>query len=192
MNAGWTRGRLAALALLVFVTAPGHPLAEQSAPLADQRVKREFSEGDESLARQIEDDVSGSPLFTMFDDVSVRVTDGVATLTGFVTTANKSTEFAKLASRVRGVQQVLNRIETLPNSTMDDALRAEIAVKIYRSPAFADHGKQRVGPVHIIVRDGIVTLTGIVDSEVERRTAEMIARQAYGTWSVNNQLRLER
>jgi len=191
MNARWTGGLFAALALIAFVTAMERAVAGQSAPLTDQQVTQS-TEGDESLARRIEVDVSGSPFFTMFDDVSVQVTDGVATLTGFVTTANKSKAFTKLASSVRGVQQVANRIETLPNSTMDDALRAEIAVKIYRSPAFSDHGKQRVGPVHIIVRDGQVTLTGVVDSEAERQRAEMIARQAYGTWSVDNQLRLEK
>jgi hyperosmotically inducible protein len=192
MNAGWTRGLLAALALLVLVTATGHLLAGQSAPLADQQVNRQSSEGDESLAQEIADAVSGSLFYTMFDDVDVRVADGVATLTGVVTASSKSKEFTKLASQVRGIQRVVNRIETLPNSTMDDALRAEIAVKIYRSPAFSDHAKQRVGPLHIIVRDGQVTLTGVVDSEVERRTAEMIARQAYGTWSVDNQLRLKK
>ena len=66
------------------------------------------------------------------------------------------------------------------------------AEDLYRSQAFADHGKQRVGPVHIIVRDGMVTLTGVVASEDERRTADLIARHAYGTWSVDNQLRLEK
>jgi hyperosmotically inducible protein len=128
----------------------------------------------------------------MFDDVDVRVADGVATLTGFVTMSAKSKEFEKLASQVRGIQRVVNEIETLPVSMMDDALRAEIAVKIYHSAAFSDHAKQRIGPVHIIVRDGMVTLTGVVDSEAERQRAGIIARHAYGTWSVDNQLRLEK
>ena len=192
MTAMWTRRGLAAVILLVLVTGPGLSIAQQKARSTDEQANVQIGKGDESLAREIADAVSGSLFYTMFDDVGVRVTDGVATLIGFVTTANKSTEFAKLASRVREVQQVVNRIETLPNSTMDDALRAEIAVKIYRSPAFADHGKQRVGPVHIIVRDGQVTLTGVVDSEAERQRAELIARHAHGTWSVDNQLRLEK
>jgi hyperosmotically inducible protein len=152
----------------------------------------QISKGDESIAREIADAVSGSLFYTMFDDVDVRVADGVATLTGFVTTSNKSKEFTKLASKVRGIQRVVNEIETLPASMMDEALRAEIAVKIYHSEAFSDHAKQRVGPVHIIVRDGMVTLTGVVDSEAERQRAGVIARYAHGTWSVDNQLRLEK
>ncbi len=90
-------------------------------------------EGDAPLAREIADDVSGFLLFSIFDDVSVRVADGVATLTGDVTTSDKSKEFTKVASRVRGVQEVVNRIETLPASMMDDDLRSAIAMVIYTS-----------------------------------------------------------
>ena len=108
---------VAAMVWLACVASPAGTLVGQSAPLTDQQI-----------SAKVEDAVSGSPLFTMFDDVSVRLADGVATLTGFVTTSNKSTEFMKLASRVRGVQQVVNQIETLPASMMDDdynRLRAE-------------------------------------------------------------------
>jgi osmotically-inducible protein OsmY len=148
-------------------------------------------EGDGPLAREVADDVSGSPFFTIFDDVAVHVADGVATLTGFVTVSDTSKEFVKLASRVRGVQQVVNRIETLPASMMDDDLRMAIAAGIYNSPVFSSYATQRIGPVHIIVRRGQVTLTGVVASEVERRMAEMIARSAFGAKGVDNQLRLE-
>ena len=192
MKATGARSGLAALVLLVLVTAPRHPVAQQVAQLTEEQTKVRVSKGDESLAREIVDKVSESLFYTMFDDVDVRVADGVATLTGFVTTSSKSKEFTKLASQVRGIQRVVNEIETLPVSMMDDALRAEIAVKIYASPAFSDHAKQRVGPVHIVVRDGMVTLTGVVDSEAERQRAGLIARDAYGTWSVDNQLRLEK
>jgi osmotically-inducible protein OsmY len=116
----------------------------------------------------------------------------VATLTGSVMTSDKSKEFVKLASRVRGVQQVVNRIETLPASMMDDDLRMGIAAGIYNSPVFSSYANQRIGPVHIIVRRGQVTLTGVVASEVERRMAEMIARSAFGAKGVDNRLRLEK
>ena len=150
------------------------------------------AEGDEPLARDIADEVSGSSLFSIFDDVSVRVADGVATLIGSVTTSDKSREFAKLSSRVPGVQQVVNQIETLPASMMDDDLRFAIAAAIYGSPVFSEFASQRPGPIHIIVRRGQVTLTGVVGSEVQRRMAEMLARGAAGARGVDNQLRLER
>ena len=187
-----TRSGLAALILLALVTGAGHSIAQQSERGTDEHAIVHVSKGDESLAREIADKVSESLFYTMFDDVHVRVVDRVATLTGFVTMSIKSDEFRKLASQVRGIQRVVNEIETLPASTMDDALRAEIAVKIYHNEAFSDHAKQRLGPVHIIVRDGMVTLTGVVDSEAERQRAGVIARYAYGTWSVDNQLCVEK
>jgi osmotically-inducible protein OsmY len=172
--------------LFLFVTAPAQVLAAQGAPVTSAR-----GEGDAALTREVADAVIGSPLFTIFDDVGVRVAGGVATLTGFVTTSGKSKEFTALASRVRGVHQVVNRIETLPASMMDDELRADIAMRIRIHPVFYKYAKLRIGPVHIIVRDGQVMLTGVVASEVERRTADTIARHASGTWSVDNQLRLK-
>ena len=190
MNAMWTHSGLAVVILLVLVT--GHSIAQQKTRSTDEEANVQISKDDESLAREIADKVSESLFYTMFDDVNVRVVDGVATLTGFVTMSIKSEEFTKLASQVRGIQRVVNEIETLPASMMDEALRAEIAVKIYHSEAFSDHAKQRVGPVHIIVRDGMVTLTGVVDSEAERQRAGVIARYAHGTWSVDNQLRVEK
>jgi osmotically-inducible protein OsmY len=190
MKAMWSSG-LAAVILLALVTGPGHSVAQQRERQTDEQGNMQVSKDDESLALEIADAVSESLFYTMFDNVNVRVADGVATLTGVVTMSVKSKEFTKLASQVRGIQRVVNEIETLPASKMDDALRAEIAVKIYHSAAFSDHAKQRVGPVHIIVRDGMVTLTGVVDSEAERQRAGIIARHAYGTWSVDNQLRLE-
>ena len=149
-------------------------------------------EGDAPLAEEIADAVRGSSNFSIFDDVSVRVADGVATLIGSVTTSDKSREFVKAASRVPGVQQVVNQIETLPASMMDDDLRYAIAMAIYSSPVFSAYANQRTGPIHIIVRRGQVTLTGIVGSEVERRTAEMFARGAFGARGVDNQLRVEK
>ena len=67
-----------------------------------------------------------------------------------------------------------------------------IATAIYGSPIFSAYANQRTGPIHIIVRHGQVTLTGVVGSEVERRMAEMFAGEALGLRGVDNQLRLEK
>jgi osmotically-inducible protein OsmY len=77
-------------------------------------------------------------------------------------------------------------------SGFDDSLRYTIAVRIYNDPLFWNYAIQVDPPIHVIVRHGRVTLTGVVLSEVERRKAEVIARSAFGALSVENQLRLER
>jgi osmotically-inducible protein OsmY len=148
-------------------------------------------ESDESLAYTIAEDIWGSSYFTIFDDISVRVLDGAANLTGWVTSPDKSREFAEAASRVPGVQQVVNQIETLPASMMDDDLRYRVAAAIYNSPMFSRYASVRTAPIHVIVRRGHVTLTGLVGSEVERAAAEMLAREAFGVMGVENQVRIE-
>jgi osmotically-inducible protein OsmY len=99
---------------------------------------------------------------------------------------------AKLASRVAGVQSVVDKIEVLPVSGFDDSLRYTIAVRIYNDPLFWNCAIQVDPPIHVIVRHGRVTLTGVVLSEVERRKAEVSTRGVFGAISVENQLRLER
>ena len=96
-----------------------------------------------------------------------------------------------MTSKVPGVQKIVNQIETLPASMMDDDLRDALAAAIYRHPMFAQFAIQRVPPIHLIVRHGHVTLTGVVNNELERRVAEMKARETFGSFSVVNQLALE-
>jgi osmotically-inducible protein OsmY len=130
--------------------------------------------------------------FTIFDDVDVEVNDGVATLTGYVTMPYKSRAMVELASRVDRVQQVVDKLEVLPVSGFDDHIRYAAAVRIYNDPLFWNYAIQVNPPIHIVVKHGRVTLSGVVMSEVERRKAELIALEIFGVLSVENKLRLER
>jgi osmotically-inducible protein OsmY len=130
--------------------------------------------------------------FTVFDDADVEVNEGVAVLTGYVTMPYKSEAMVELASRVDGVQQVVDKLEVLPVSGFDDQIRYAAAVRIYNDPLFWNYAIQVNPPIHIVVKHGRVTLTGVVVSEVERRKAEQIARSIFGVLSVENKLRLER
>jgi hyperosmotically inducible protein len=129
--------------------------------------------------------------FTIFDDVDVEMNDGIATLTGSVTMPYKSQAMMELASRVGGVQQVVDKLEVLPVSGFDDQIRYAAAVRIYNDPLFWNYAIQVNPPIHIVVKQGRLTLTGVVMSEVERRKAELIARGVFGVLSVENKLRLE-
>lgn len=130
--------------------------------------------------------------FTIFDDAEVEVNEGVAVLTGYVTMPYKSQAMVELASRVDGVQQVVDKLEVLPVSGFDDQVRYAAAVRIYNDPLFWNYAIQVNPPIHIVVKHGRVTLTGVVMSEVERRKAAQIARSIFGVLSVENKLRLER
>jgi osmotically-inducible protein OsmY len=147
-------------------------------------------ESDEALASKIASKVRNYTRYTIFDDVNIEVNAGVATLTGRVTMPYKADDLAGLTSRVAGVQEVHNEIQTLPVSINDDRLRASIARQIYRDPVFSNYAFMVNPPVHIIVENGRVTLTGAVGSEVELRKAEMIARTTFGVFEVTNRLKI--
>jgi osmotically-inducible protein OsmY len=150
------------------------------------------AENDRALAERVADQVRRSSYFTVFDDVEIGVDNGVVTLTGYVTQPIKSEDMARRASHVDGAQDFVNRLEVLPASLGDDRLRNIIANTIYRDPSFSNYASQAIPPVHIIVRNSSVLLTGVVNSEVERRQAENIVRGIPGIIGVQNALRVEK
>jgi osmotically-inducible protein OsmY len=158
--------------------------------VADLAIRR--GESDEAIASEVTNRIQQYALLTVYDDVEGAVHDGVVTLTGKVTMPFKASDLSDLVARVPGVQEVHNDIATLPLSTFDDHLRVAIASKIYRDPLFWNYAMQVNPPIHVVVEHGHVTLTGVINSEVERRKAEAVARETAGVFSVDNKLRLDR
>jgi hyperosmotically inducible periplasmic protein len=147
-------------------------------------------ESDDALVREVAAKVRQYVFYTIYDDIEVSARDGVIALTGTVSEPYKAAEIADLAARVHGVREVDNKIQAPPTSIIDEDLRFTIASRIYRDPLFWNYAIQPDPPIHVIVDNGHVTLTGVVHSEVERRTAEAIARATWGFFTVENKLRL--
>jgi hyperosmotically inducible protein len=128
--------------------------------------------------------------FTIFDDVSASIDGGVVTLTGRVTMPFKRQEIEKRVARVEGVTSVANQIRVLPVSTFDDGLRYRIARAIYGNPSFWHYASMSNPPIHIIVERGRVTLTGVVQDEVERMQVRSLAA-GFNAFSVTSELKTE-
>jgi hyperosmotically inducible periplasmic protein len=128
--------------------------------------------------------------FTIFDDVSASVKEGVVTLTGKVTMPFKRDDIAKRVAAIDGVRTVEDRIDVLPVSQFDDDLRLRIARSIYGNANFWNYGIMPNPPIHIVVEHGRVTLTGVVQSEVDRALARSLATQ-FGALSVTNSLKTD-
>ena len=128
--------------------------------------------------------------FTIFDDVRASVDQGVVTLSGKVTMPFKAKDIARRVEKVDGVTRVVNQLEVLPVSIYDDELRYQIARAIYGNPSFWHYAAMANPPIHIIVDRGRVTLTGVVNSNVERMLARSIAT-SYGAFAVTNDLKTD-
>jgi len=128
--------------------------------------------------------------FTIFDDVSASVRDGVVTLTGRVTMPYKRDDIVNRVADVDGVREVRDNIGVLPVSTFDDELRIRVARAIYGNPSFWDYAAMANPPIHIVVEHSRVTLTGVVRSDVDRALARSLVTQ-FGVMSVTNDLKTD-
>lgn len=145
---------------------------------------------DQRLADRIAAAVRTYPQFTIFDDVSGHVENGLVTLTGKVTMPYKKRDLERRIARLDGVREVRSEISVLPVSIYDDDLRRRVARAIYGSPSFWHYAAMVNPPIHIVVENGRVRLTGVVNSNVERALARSLAT-GLGEFSVINELRTD-
>ncbi len=129
--------------------------------------------------------------YTIFDQVDLESHSGHVTLAGAVTQPWRRGEIESLISMVPGVKEVENNIEVLPLSPYDDEVRMRIARAIYGDSNLLRYGIQANPPIHIIVKNGNVTLTGVVANQIDRMLAERAARFAAVYMGLNNNLVVE-
>jgi osmotically-inducible protein OsmY len=117
--------------------------------------------------------------------VTVRVRDGVATLSGKVNTWYDKDHASIIASRVRGVKRVVNNIKVERNHDIADVTLA----KNIKDELNWDWMTFPVSnAISVKVEDGLVTLTGKVDTWGEYEEAEDIALSTDGISAVDNKL----
>jgi hyperosmotically inducible protein len=129
------------------------------------------------------------PYYSVFDFLAFRVEPGgTIRLLGQVVRPTLKSDAEQRVKRVPGVDTVINDIEVLPVSPSDDAIRLAVARNIYKSTALDRYGFQSQPPIHIIVKQGRVTLEGVVDSESDKSVAGLKAREINGVFEVKNNL----
>lgn len=143
------------------------------------------------VAEHVRKQIVTLPYYSIFDSVEFQLNDGVLELSGEVYRPVMKKMIEKVAQRVEGVTSVTNNIEILPVSSFDDQIRVALARQLYGSPVFTRHSIQAVPPVHIVVKNGNVTLEGVVNSELEKNVAFHLANGIHGVFSVTNNLRTE-
>jgi hyperosmotically inducible protein len=143
---------------------------------------------DFQVFQDVSDQVNNYVYFTIFDSVHASVDAGHVTLFGKVTMPYKALDIEKRVARVDGVKDVRNTIEVLPVSSFDDSLRLRIARALYAHPALSRYGVSRNPSIHVIVEHGRVTLDGVVENEMDRSIASLVAR-SFMTFKVTNELK---
>ena len=129
------------------------------------------------------------PFHGVFDTLRFELNGKTVTLSGQVVRETVRTNAERVIKRLDGVENVVNQIEVLPSSRRDDAVRMNVNRAIFEKQPLEKYGTRAMPPIHIIVKNGYVTLEGAVDSEADRNTAYVRARKAAA--HVTNNLRVE-
>ncbi len=168
--------RLTLMALALVVTLTGTSNAQERKDL--------------QIFNDISSQVNRYTQFTIFDSIDAGIDQGHVVLTGWVTMPYKKTDIERRVAKVDGVLSVKNDIQVVPVSQFDDELRFRIARAIYGNSSFWNYGAMANPPIHIVVVRGHVTLTGVVNSNVERVLARSLAT-GFGSFGVKNELKTD-
>ena len=169
--------RLAFFLMTASLTIPAGLLARESKPV--------------TLPEAIRHQLAMLPRYNVFDELAFQVDGGTVTLTGQVTQPVVKSDATDAVKHVEGVTAVVNNIEVLPLSPDDDRLRMAVYRAIYGAQSLsARYGNTASPAIHIIVKNGVVRLEGVVANQMDRQVAGMRAQGVFGAFQVVNDLQV--
>lgn len=149
--------------------------------------------GVERIIKEVRHELVMLPFYGVFDNLTYKVdSSGTVTLTGQVSRPTLKSDAENVVKQIEGVEKVVNQIEVLPVSPNDDRLRMAVYRTIYGHVALNRYALRAVPPIHIIVKNGNVTLEGVVANEGDRNIANIQANSVPGVFAVTNNLRVDK
>jgi osmotically-inducible protein OsmY len=164
------------------------------------------------LAAEVRKQIVTQPQYGVFDSIHFGIKGSTVILRGQVSRPTLKSSVEQAVKKIEGVSSVDNQITVLPLSPNDDRIRAAVYASIYSYGPLQKYTSNRGGPrgpsiaraaggitndppigyhaIHIIVQNGNVTLTGVVDSENDAALAQMRANSVPGVFSVENDLQV--
>jgi hyperosmotically inducible protein len=186
---------------LVLLLAYGAPLAfsqnnpstPTTMPTTDTKQERPLSpQGRDRIVREVHHELVLLPYYGVFDNLAYQVSDdGTVTLIGQVARPTLKSDAENSVKRIEGVERIVNNIEVLPTSPNDDRIRRDTYRAIYGNEVLSQYSLRAVPPIHIIVKNGNVTLTGVVARQMDKQLAETQAKSVPGAFSVTDNLQVE-
>ena len=172
---------IALLAVLIAVT---------TTPARGQNTSHQRSEKkmQENLVKEVRHQLLLLPYYSVFDNLLFKVEGDKVTLLGQVVRPTLKSDAENAVKSIEGVASVNNQIEVLPVSPMDDQLRRAVYRAIYGDTVLSRYGMSALPSIHIIVKNGNVTLEGVVDSESDKNLANLRASAVPNVFSVTNNL----
>jgi hyperosmotically inducible protein len=146
----------------------------------------------ERLTKEVRHKLVTLPYYSVFDNLAYSMDGANVTLLGQTPRPATKSEAEKAVKRIEGIGTLTNNIEVLPVSPSDDRLRRALYKAIFRKPGLDMYAHQSVPTIHIIVKDGHVTLVGSVSNEGDKNEAGIVAQGVPGVFSVKNDLVIDK
>jgi hyperosmotically inducible protein len=145
-----------------------------------------------SIGNQVQHKLAVLPWYGVFDNIEYQVNGTEVTLIGQVISEHSTTkgDAANFVSSIPGVTNVVNNIEVLPPSPFDNQIRRAEFRTVFSHGDLGRYTMGAIPPVHIIVKNGHVTLEGIVINEMDKNMAGIFANTVPGVFSVQNNLKV--
>jgi len=144
-----------------------------------------------TLEEQVRHELVMLPYYSVFDELSFRVDGGTVTLMGRVTRPILRSDAVNVVKRIPGVAAVDDKVEVLPLSGFDDRIRLAELRAVYGNSALFRYNLGAIPAIRIIVRNGDVTLEGVVASQMDKNIAGLAANTVAGVFSVTNNLQVK-
>ncbi len=172
--------RTSLLAALLFVIAP----------FIGAQERRASQKGEERIVKEVRHELVMLPYYSVFDNLAYKVEGYTVTLYGQVVRPTLKSDAEHVVKKIEGVEKVVSNIEVLPVSPNDDRLRLAVYRAIYSQPGLDLYSLRAVPTIHIIVKNGNVTLTGAVANKGDKDRAGIAANGVAGVFSVTNDLQV--
>lgn len=188
--------RISSGILSIALLATGFAVAQQQPQQAQTAQQNQpFLPGpsnESQLAREVRHSILMLSYYSIFDNIYFQVNGSVVTLGGVCPPGppwDIRSEAAAAVKHIKGVTKVVNNIKTLPLSPMDWQIRRAEVRAIYGDPEIGTrYGYQALPSIHIIVDNGNVTLTGVVDNEFDNTLIRNRANTVPNVFSVKDDL----
>ena len=178
------KGTRIATALLMgagLSLAPFHSYAQDKKEQNEPRSRQ-------NLIREVRHQLVLLPYYSVFDNLAFRIDGDTVILEGQVVRPTLKSDSEGVVKNIEGVGKVVNNIEVLPTSPMDDQIRRAVYRTIFSEPGLSRYSESAVPSIHIIVKNGHVTLEGVVDSEGDKNLANIRVNGVPNVFSVKNNL----
>src|SRR5258707_11015564 len=185
---------LAGLALPLFLSMTIFSMVALASPTTqDNQPAGALSQKSiDRIYKEVRHELVMLPFYGVFDNLAYKVDpDGTVTLLGQVSRLVLKSDAENAIKHIEGVEKVVNNIEVLPTSINDDQIRRATYRAIYGNEVLSQYQLRAVPPIHIIVKNGHVTLEGVVARQMDKQIAGIQANSVPGVFSVTNNLVVE-